>query len=247
LDPFSFVPLLAALLAFIWVIISSGREHRRKLDAERRQAERKAREERSRQMEERHRKTRRDARERARFAFPDLLDENEAKGFDESHPGRRELSGADCDLIYEARNLVRHDIESIEAANRNCSHDYQHASPIAAKLKLLDKDLTTLGSVYEDHGYNKLKLGAPARVIDCGEAGEIRLYTVAQVEVARQESGLTNYLTWLDQKARAQELAKEIVERARMLEQKEREAEEARLASVTTKLDDLPPLSAKDD
>jgi hypothetical protein len=111
---------------------------------------------------------------------------------------------------------------------------------------LLNKDLTTLGSVYEDHGFDDLKLGAPGRVIDCGEAGQIRLYTVAQVEVARQESGLTDYLTWLDQKARALELAKEIVERARMLEQKEREAEEARLASITTKVDDLPPLPPKE-
>jgi hypothetical protein len=38
-----------------------------------------------------------------------------------------------------------------------------------------------------------------------------------------------------------------IVKRARLAEQKEREAEEARLASITTKLEDLPPLPSKED
>jgi hypothetical protein len=191
---------------------------------------------------QRHLKIRCDARERARLAFPELLDDDEAKGFDENHAGLKELSGPDYDLIYKAKDLLREEIEALKVANP----DWSYSRGIGKKLESLNEDLTTLKSADEDRGYRDLDLGTPARVIDCGTAGQVNLYTAAQVKHARKESGVADYLAFLERRARAPQRAKQIVERARLAEQKEREAEEARLASITTKLEDLPPLPAKD-
>jgi hypothetical protein len=183
------------------------------------------------------------ARERARLAFPDLLNGDEAKGFDDSHPGMKELSAPDYDLIYEARKFVREAIEVIKAANP----DWRYSSPVGEKLAPLNEDLSALESADEDRGYRELDLGTPARIIDCGAAGQVNLYAAAVVMDARKQAGIPDYLAFLDRRARAPKLAMAIVKRARLAEQKEREAEEARLASITTKLEDLPPLPSKED
>jgi hypothetical protein len=208
-----------------------------------------ASERRQRDREQQHLRTRREARERARLAFPELLDEDEAKAVDQSHPGLKKLSGPDEDLICEAQELVRAEIEVIKSTRPYWSYEDERSSSVAKNLKSLDEEVTILGSAYEDTTPNvgvSLHLGTPARIIDCREAGLINLYTAAQVEDARRESGFTDYLAFLDRRALAPEVARQIVERARMAEQRKREAEEARLASITTKLEELPPLPEED-
>jgi hypothetical protein len=155
------------------VIEEAARE--KKLAADESERKRRAR-------EQQHLRTRQEARERARLAFPDLLDENEAKGFDENHPGLKELSGPDYDLVYEAKELIRQEIGTLKVANP----DWSDSRGIGKTLESLNEDLTTLKSADEDRGYRDLDLGTPERIIDCGEAGPIKLYTAAQVQTARK-------------------------------------------------------------
>jgi hypothetical protein len=230
-------------LAFCWHWKVKLRDARIRRMAEAAREQKLAADAGERQRQEQYQRTRTEARERARIAFPELLDESEAKGFDKSHPGLRELSGPDYDLIYEARKFVREEIEAIKAANP----DWPHSASLGKELEPLDEDLSTLESVDEDCGHDELDLGTPARIIDCGAAGQVNLYTAAEVENARNESGVTKCLALLDLRARAPELAKQIVERAKLVELKKREAEEAHLASITTKLEELPPVVAKHD
>jgi hypothetical protein len=80
------------------------------------------------------------------------------------------------------------------------------------------------------------------RVIDCGEAGKIKLFAAAQVEAARKESGRAADVELLRRLHDAPNLAHRVLDRAKaheeQIDREKREAEEA----VTTNFDDLPPL-----
>ncbi len=190
------------------------------------------------------------------MAFPELLDTHEAEG-DVNDPAlNRALTGVDFELIEEAKELVRRDMNALEAANPGMQSDSQHydsmGSPVDGPVSewlALDEKLDTLQAPYEDKkSYEtiSLYLGTPERIIDCGEAGRIDLYTSAQVQRAQEESGVSDHLEFLRRQAAAPELARRIVERAKLIEQKTREAEEAHIASITTKIEDLPPLPMKE-
>ena len=77
----------------------------------------------------------------------------------------------------------------------------------------------------------ELKLGEPARIIDCGPAGNIELHTSHQVNVARRAARVDEYINNLKTYAEAPKLARQIIQRAI-----------AKKAQITTKLGDLPPL-----
>jgi hypothetical protein len=85
-------------------------------------------------------------------------------------------------------------------------------------------------------------LKGPARIIDCGEAGQIELFTVDQVQAARDQSGRTAYVDFLRRCYEAPNVARRVIERVtahdEMIKRKMRVARNA----ITTKVDDLPPL-----
>jgi hypothetical protein len=85
-------------------------------------------------------------------------------------------------------------------------------------------------------------LDEPARFIDCGDAGQIELFTAAQVKAARDRSGRTEYVASLEGRSRAPDIARRVIERAKAREEMiERQKQEAKDA-ITTSVDDLPPL-----
>jgi hypothetical protein len=82
----------------------------------------------------------------------------------------------------------------------------------------------------------------PARIIDCGDAGQIELFSAAQVEAARKLWGFTDYVNIMERVEKAPEIAERIIERCEAREEMmERKKEEAQ-AAITTKMSDLPPL-----
>lgn len=127
-------------------------------------------------QEEQHPQIRQEARARARIAFPDLLDEQEAVGFD-SAAADIKFTQAEYELIDDARGLATQQLEALASGN-----------PTIAGFALHEA-IATLEAPFEDEpGYDEvsLYLGEPERVVDCGAAGSIKLFTPAQVRIACQ-------------------------------------------------------------
>jgi hypothetical protein len=213
-------------------VIKAAEAHREaERAAEAREAQNKAR-------EEQKLATRRLARERARIAYPDLVDAVEADT-DPIGP-LAPYSASDMRCIGEAFDLVEGEIQRhIRNHPRLWPIEYRELEEVKEALyEALDfpKGFTV------DEGRPSEHLGEPVRVIDCGEAGKIKLFTAAQVEAARDKSGRTQEVYLLQRLYDAPNLARRVLERAKaheeQIEREKREAEEA----VTTKLDDLPPL-----
>jgi hypothetical protein len=78
----------------------------------------------------------------------------------------------------------------------------------------------------------------PVRIIDCGEAGKIELFSPKQVEAAREKSGHNRYVAILQRCHDAPNVARRVLERAKERERQQQEAVDA----ITKKVDDLPPL-----
>lgn len=209
--------------------------------------EHQAREARERQVQEQHSNTRREARERARIAYPELLEVSEVEGLDPIGPSP-EISGSDYELIVRARDLLFAEKAAIEAADPSIRHlGYSGAdpNPLKDQWQELCRELSELDVADKDAppcGKASLYLVSPARIVDCGEAGRINLFTAEQIEAALKESGVADYTEFLRCQADAPILAREIIERVRLAEQKKHEAKEAHIASITTRLEDLPPL-----
>jgi hypothetical protein len=89
-------------------------------------------------------------------------------------------------------------------------------------------------------------LGEPARIVDCGKGGNILLFTPAQVEAAREQSGFTEYNSFFEDRVYAPQLAREIFERERLREETEVAARQAARDAITTRLDELPELPKSD-
>jgi hypothetical protein len=182
---------------------------------------------------------RRVARERARVAYPDLLEKNEANGEscnEEFVPGP-----GDLELIREAQGLL--DAEIVELSKDPAAR--LGSGETKAKFQTLKYESQVLASVQSDPpSYRRpaLYLEVPARIIDCGEAGKVELFTSTQVEAARERSGYSDFVRFLEERNEAPKLATEIIERLRLgseaAEQEKRNAE----AAITTRLEDLPPL-----
>jgi hypothetical protein len=182
--------------------------------------------------EEQNRATRRQARERARIAYPELYDAGEA----DTLPPLDPVPDYDEERIRKALKLLE---EEIARAETDCDPDFDEeyevlCSFLNAKWKTLERR--------DPSAY----LNEPARFIDCGDAGRIELFTAAQVEAARECSGFTVYVIVRKRRAKAPEVAELVIARAKahaeLVEREKREAE----AAITTKASDLPPLPNED-
>jgi len=175
------------------------------------------------QKHQAHEETRRAARERARIAYPELLD----------------ALDADRDPIGPFGGYGSEDLKRIRAA-----------------IDLEDKSEDEALDVWCGFNYGAFDnpkngvpskfLNEPVRIIDCGEAGKIELFTREQVEAARQESGRSTYIAFIEHCHRAPDAARRDIERAKARDEAiERERREAE-AAITTKIDDLPTLPKSD-
>jgi hypothetical protein len=189
------------------------------------------------QKHQAHEETRRAARDRARIAYPELLDPREADrdpigpfgGYETEDVGRIRVA---CDLIEdEIQRLPKGEWTALEdeLSTLWCAVDYSNRAFDIPK-----------------NGEPSKYLDGPVRIIDCGEAGKIELFTPEQVEAARDESGRTRYIAFLKRCYHAPDVARRAIARAKARDEaivrEKREAE----AAITTKIDDLPSLSKND-
>lgn len=245
-DVIGLIVLLSVVLLAVLAEWHRRSSNRRIEEAERQQrvseAEHAARE----AAEHRRVTTLKEARERARLAFPDLL---EADGV--RVPDPPPISESDKALVEQAYEIVREEIAELEAAHPLLrmfdDESYSSTDPVKKRWYALRGELNALvttgheGPPYEDPA--PFLVETPARIIDCGEAGHIELFDPAQVAYAMEASGADDYVEFLERCARAPDAARTVMERTN----KKREAEEAHLASITTRFEDLPPLPNSND
>jgi hypothetical protein len=176
--------------------------------------------------------TRRLARQRARIAYPELLDAQEA-----DEPPRLEFLPEDVERIRLACDLVKKEIEGLPKSEGMERLDLEKEQKI-----LSDAHLYSRAGYLEPPPYYGLPsehLNSPARIIDCGEAGKIELFTPEQAEDARRESEFDRYIDAIQRcHDGAPNVARGVIERAKERERLKQEAVDA----ITTKVDDLPPL-----
>ena len=75
--------------------------------------------------------------------------------------------------------------------------------------KILDSRRRT--ATFHAHFRGARHLNEPVRIIDCGKAGKIELFTPNQVEVAREESGRNQYVAFLEECHRPPEVARRVI------------------------------------
>jgi len=180
---------------------------------------------------------RRIARERARIAYPELLDATEA----DKHPIEPfgEYRDHEKEDIHRARDLLEVEIRSSSPAEQWA---------LKAEQETIDSGLAYMNSdPRESYQVSASEyLNGPARIIDCGDAGQIELFTAAQVEAARKQSGRAAHVAYLQRSYDAPDVARRVIDRAKAREEMiERQKQEAKDA-ITTKVDDLPPLPKND-
>jgi hypothetical protein len=177
--------------------------------------------------------TRRLARERARIAYPELLDAREADRDPIGPFGGYETE--DVGRIRAARALIEDEIERVPKNERAALEDELSTLWCAV-------DYSNRAFDIPKNGEPSKHLHGPVRIIDCGEAGKIELFTPKQVEAARDESGRTRYIAFLKRCYHAPDVARRAIARTKArdeaIERGRREAE----AAITTKIDDLPTL-----
>ena len=228
----------AIILGILAVAIILNRRNRRrviKAEEAQREAERAAE-----AREEQKLATRRLARARARIAYPELLDAAEADTLTPLRP----VPDYDDKRIREALKLLEEEVGRVETARAA-----RRSNP---NLPDLDEEYEVLCALLDARwkGWKRehpsAYLEKPARLIDCGDAGRIELFSSADVEAAREQSGFAGYVIIMKRAARAPEVAELIIGRAKahaeMIERKRRKAE----AAITTKASDLPPLPPQD-
>ena len=196
----------------------------------------KARLQRVRAAEQKHQayeETRRAARERARIAYPELLDPREADQDPIGSFGGYETE--DVERIRVARKLIEDEFERLPKGERAALEDELSTLWCAV-------DYSNRASDIPKNGEPSKYLDGPVRIIDCGEAGKIELFTHDQVEAARDQSGRSRYIAFLNRCYHAPDVARRAIARAKArdeaIEREKREAE----AAITTKIDDLPAL-----
>src|SRR5262245_61189603 len=233
---------IAGIIIFL-VAASVRRRKRNKEAADEARRRRWAVQDAEEEREEGYRAIRHDARERARIAYPELLDKVDADT-DDIGPFAPYVA-EDRARINEALSLVIRDIERIDKGGRTQPHPSQ--TEWLALEEVYDSLMCALfyDCIPPKKGQPSAYLDEPVRIIDCGVAGKIELYPAAQVEAARERSGRAEYVDYLERRYDAPNVASRVLERAKkreeQIEREKREAEEA----ITTKLDDLPPLPPK--
>ena len=133
------------------------------------------------------------ARERARLAFPELMTADEALCIDPTNIS-----------LEPMRSRV--DEIAISRALEEIANDESVATYSERQILKLEPDID-----FPD-GAPSLELGAPARIIDCGSAGSIELYTSEQVDIARQDADWTQYIYQVEAYAGAPELGRQIIQ-----------------------------------
>src|SRR5262245_15342954 len=234
------------LLALMLLVAAYIRGHRIRVRAEEsrsraRAAERLAEAEEERLEQERMR-VRREARERARMVYPDLLGADEANGVGERRV-RTELLDSELAKIQEALGILDEEIAQLKRVHGPFGQS-EALSRLEGERRLLER------LVEEDSPkYRKSSdyLEGPARIIDCGEAGKVQLYSREQVQAARQQSGFGDFLQYLADYKEAPSLANDIIRRAMEREEAERQAKLRAERAITTKLEELPPLTTRKD
>jgi hypothetical protein len=147
------------------------------------------------------------------------------------------------DRILKAGELITEEIARMEKRGAHRPSNPSHAE-LEEEAKTLECAVVFCGGRrgIPEKGRPSAYLDKPVGLIDCGEAGKLELFTASQVEAARERSGRTRYVTYLQRGYDALSVADRVLDRAKArAERIEREKLEAKEA-ITTKLDDLPPL-----
>jgi hypothetical protein len=206
------IVVLTAVVALLTISYVRGRRVRLQEEAARRA--RLVREEEDERAEETHRATLLAARERARIAYPDLLDAAEADAVDRDKQGLLRLPAVDEDLVRNALGIIAEE----QAANRRPGDPRFGDTAQRNRWQDLEFQRHLLESIHDDPPtYRRPSrcLQHPQRIIDCGNAGKVELFSIEQVTRAREESGFTRYISFLEDRHDAPQVASDIIERAR--------------------------------
>jgi len=208
-------------VAFCWFILVSIRNSLDGQSERKASAARQVREQTERDRQAAIRAKLEEGRARAKLAFPNYLDADEANDLfsdDEKHS------------IYMFDEIL----EQIDAAETLLRIDPGLASDAEREIlnsapRRIDKEPV-------------LDLGPPQRIIDCGDAGEIYLFSSDQVQLARSEAGVDVFTGRLRKLEDANDTAGQIIRRHELIEQIRKKEEKDRKDALTTGLDELPPI-----
>ena len=161
------------------------------------------------------------ARERARIAFPDYLDSEEINNFlDDDQWAALPNSDRDYQQIWDAQKLLSYEPSLVS-----------------------EDEVELFESVSEGIGQKPdVELGEPSRIIDCGAAGKLELFSAEVVNFARNDAGVDKFIADLGRFRMAHKKAVEVAQRYKDFERQRQRDDRARIDALTTTLDELPPL-----